>query len=272
MTRLPVTTYPHALMTEFPASFPRVWFEFIDSENSKRFYKCHVTWFTTDWNWIFGRGCQGIDKELSNHGCCSNGAYYFDREDEARTKAAANRLTPEMWQNYQSAQHKKFFEISEMGLDKNQKTKKINGSCLFFKDFPLDKNCFGCARHRLADKEGIHYAETKPDICWQLLPRRSWKVREVGYQLIEVVVIGEYTREAWGEGGANFDWYCSANTDAHNAKNPAYVTHKEVFTRIMNSLSYTVFKERCDQIMEVKHFRMLGNLPIFVIHPTSAYK
>ena len=259
-------------MTEFPATFPREWFEFADPENSERLYKCDLTWLTSYWNCIFGRGCQGIDREFSDHGCCSDGAYYFDKEDEARTQNAAKRLTPELWQNYSSTQQKKSFEISEIGLDKDRKTKKVNGSCIFFNNSNFDKEHFGCALHHLADKEGIHYVETKPDICWQLPLRRSWEVREVGDQSVEVVVIGEYTREAWGEGGADFDWYCSANSDAHNAKNPVYVTHKEELTRMMSPLSYTVVKERCDQIMEVKQFKQLRNLPIFVIHPASAHR
>ena len=259
-------------MSEFPASFPREWFEFIDPEDSNRLYKCDLTWLTSYWNCIFGRGCQGIDKELPDHGCCSDGAYYFDKADEARTTTAALKLRPEMWQNYSKAHHKNRFEISEVGLDKDRKTKKINNSCVFFNDSNFDSKFFGCALHHLADSEGTHYAETKPDICWQLPLRRSWENREVGDISIEVVVIGEYTREAWGEGGGDFDWYCSSNSEAHNAQQPVYISHREELIRMMTKNSYLVLRERCDQIMQAKNSRKNRNLPLYVIHPASSHR
>ena len=83
-------------MTEFHNAFAREWVEFPNPENSDEIFKCDLTWLTSYWSCIFGNGCQGIDKAQSDHGCCSDGAYYFSNEDEARVTAAAKKLTPAM--------------------------------------------------------------------------------------------------------------------------------------------------------------------------------
>ena len=113
-------------MTEFPATFAREWIEFPNPENPSEIFKCDLTWLTSNWNCIFGRGCKGIDNEFPNHGCCSDGAYYYSKEDEERTFKAASRLTPELWNNFDVAHQGKKLTITEIGLDKDRKTKRIN--------------------------------------------------------------------------------------------------------------------------------------------------
>ena len=269
MTRLPLYPYPPALMTEFKDDFPRDWFEFPNPEDPKQIFKCDLTWLTSYWNCTFGRGCQGIDKNFPDHGCCSDGAYYYSEEDEARVTKAAKRLTKEMWQNYDVARKSKKLNITEKGLDNDRKTKKINKTCIFFNEKSFSNQYFGCALHHLANKEGIHYIETKPDICWQLPMRRSWETREVGDNKIEVVVIGEYTRDAWGEGGAEMDWYCTSNTEAHNSPTPVYISQKAELVAMMNLKAYELLKIKCDLVMQSRKTRKLRTLPLFVLHPAS---
>ena len=253
-------------MTEFPATFAREWIEFPNPENPSEIFKCDLTWLTSNWNCIFGRGCKGIDKEFPNHGCCSDGAYYYSEEDEERTLSAASRLTPEIWDNYDAAHQGKKLTITEIGLDKDRKTKRINKTCIFFNE---SKEFFGCALHHLAEREGIHYAETKPDICWQLPLRRSWETRETGDKKYDVVVIGEYTREAWGEGGADLDWYCTSNTEAHNAATPVYLSHRTELIKMMNQSAYEILKDHCDLRVSALKNRKAKNLQLYVIHPAS---
>ena len=253
-------------MTEFPATFAREWIEFPNPENPSELFKCDLTWLTSNWNCIFGRGCKGIDKELPDHGCCSDGAYYYSKEDEARVLEAANRLTPELWDNYKIARKGKKITISEIGLDNDRKTKKVNKTCIFFND---SDTYFGCALHHLAEKEKVHFADTKPDICWQLPLRRSWETRDTGDKKIEVTVIGEYTRDAWGEGGADLDWYCTSNSEAHNAATPVYLSHKIELIKMMNPRAYEILKEHCDIRINALKARKTKNLPLYVIHPAS---
>ena len=183
-------------MAEINTNFPRDWFEFPDPLNPKQIFKCDLTWLTSNWNCVFGSGCKGIDENFPDHGCCSDGAYYNGAGDEKRVTKAAKRLSKEMWQNYEVARKGKSFKITEIGLDKERKTRKVNKTCIFFNEKSFSEEYFGCALHHLANKEQVHYLETKPDICWQLPLRRSWESREVGDKKYEIVVIGEYTREA----------------------------------------------------------------------------
>ena len=77
-----------------------------------------------------------------------------------------------------------------------------------------------------ARREGRTRCETKPDVCWQLPIRRTFRTveRQDGTEYTEVS-IGEYDRRGWGPGGHDLDWYCSGNTEAHVAAEPLYITH-----------------------------------------------
>jgi hypothetical protein len=68
--------------------------------------------------------------------------------------------------------------------------------------------------------------ETKPDVCWQLPIRRTFReVERIDGTTYTEVTIGEYDRRGWGPGGHDLDWYCSGNTEAHVAMEPVYVTN-----------------------------------------------
>ena len=115
--------------------------------------------------------------------------------------------------------------------------------------------------------------ETKPDICWQLPLRRSWETREIGDEEITVVVIGEYTRNAWGEGGADFDWYCTSNSEAHVGREPVYKSSKVELLTMMGPKGYAELEKLCDSrmaaISAARKAQKKRELPLFVIHPAT---
>lgn len=264
---------------EFAPNFARDWVEFTNPDNSEEIFKCDLTWLTSYWQCIYGNGCCGIDADKPDAGCCSDGAYYTDKEDEARILRNAKKLTKSEWQFYDQARSKskKNLNISEIGLDKDRKTRKVDGSCIFLNrvgyQAPGYTGRFGCALHHLAKKEGSHPVETKPDICWQLPIRRSWEVREVGGNEITVVVIGEYERSAWGEGGADLDWYCTSNSEAHIGKLPVYQSSKTELIKMMGKKGYLELEKLCDSrmiaIAATKKAQKRRELPLFVIHPAT---
>ena len=264
---------------EFAPNFARDWVEFTNPDNSEEIFKCDLTWLTSYWQCIYGNGCCGIDADKPDAGCCSDGAYYTDKEDEARILRNAKKLTKSEWQFYDQARSKskKNLNISEIGLDKDRKTRKVDGSCIFLNrvgyQAPGYTGRFGCALHHLANKEGSHPVETKPDICWQLPIRRSWEVREVGGKEITVVVIGEYERSAWGEGGADLDWYCTSNSEAHIGKLPVYQSSKTELIKMMGKKGYLELEKLCDSrmiaIAATKKAQKRRELPLFVIHPAT---
>jgi len=49
-----------------------------------------------------------------------------------------------------------------------------------------------------------------------------------------VIVIGEYIREFWGEGGADTNWCCSSNGEARNDAEPVHASDKIELTKLTN--------------------------------------
>lgn len=265
---------------EVAPNFTRDWVEFENPENLEEIFKCDLTWLTSYWQCIYGNGCCGIDKDKPNAGCCSDGAYYTGKEDEARVLKAAKKLTKADWQYYDQARSKKSggkLQISEIGLDKERKTRKVKGGCIFLNQVGHQaagyRGSFGCALHHLAVKENTNMTITKPDICWQLPLRRSWESREMGGREMTVVVIGEYERLAWGEGGAELDWYCTSNSEAHVGKVPVYQSSEVELIALMGKKGYAQLVKLCDSrmaaIAATRKAQKRHELPLFVIHPAT---
>lgn len=265
---------------EVAPNFARDWVEFANPANPEELFKCDLTWLTSYWQCIYGDGCCGIDADKPDAGCCSDGAYYTSKEDEDRVLKAAKKLTRAEWQFYDQARAKKSggkLQITEIGLDKDRKTRKVKDSCIFLNrvgyEAPGYTGSFGCALHHLAVKEQVHFVDTKPDICWQLPLRRSWETREMGDKEITVVVIGEYERLAWGDGGADFDWYCTSNSEAHVGRVPVYQSNKIELTKLMGEAGYLELEKLCDSrmaaILATRKAQKRRELPLFVIHPAT---
>ena len=265
---------------EVAPNFARDWVEFANPANPEELFKCDLTWLTSYWQCIYGDGCCGIDADKPDAGCCSDGAYYTSKEDEDRVLKAAKKLTRAEWQFYDQARAKKSggkLQITEIGLDKDRKTRKVKDSCIFLNrvgyEAPGYTGSFGCALHHLAVREQVHFVDTKPDICWQLPLRRSWETREMGDKEITVVVIGEYERLAWGDGGADFDWYCTSNSEAHVGRIPVYQSNKIELTKMMGEAGYSGLEKLCDSrmaaILATRKAQKRRELPLFVIHPAT---
>ena len=265
---------------EVAPNFARDWVEFANPANPEELFKCDLTWLTSYWQCIYGDGCCGIDADKPDAGCCSDGAYYTSKEDEDRVLKAAKKLTRAEWQFYDKARAKKSggkLQITEIGLDKDRKTRKVKDSCIFLNrvgyEAPGYTGSFGCALHHLAVREQVHFVDTKPDICWQLPLRRSWETREMGDKEITVVVIGEYERLAWGDGGADFDWYCTSNSEAHVGRVPVYQSNKIELTKMMGEAGYSELEKLCDSrmaaILATRKAQKRRELPLFVIHPAT---
>ena len=257
-------------MSEIAPGFARDWVEFVDPEDDEQIYKCDLTWLTSNWTCIYGDGCKGLFKEQPNSGCCTEGAMYTDEEDEARVLAAAKRLTPDIWQFYREAYDSEGnLNISEVDEDNERKTRTVNGSCIFL-NRKGEFSTFGCVLHHLALKEGSHFLDVKPDVCWQLPIRRTFESREIGERELSVTVIGEYERLTWGDGGEDFDWYCTSNSEAHIGKEPVYISNSEELAAMMGAHNYSILKEICDKRMEAIALAKAKSLPLFVIqHPAT---
>jgi len=264
-------------MSEVKPGFARDWVEFADPNDESEIFKCDLTWLTSNWTCIYGDGCQGVFKDRPNDGCCTEGAMYSDEDDEKRVQLAAQHLTPAMWQFYEEARPKKAggqLRITDLDEDKERKTRTVNNACIFLNrkgyEAPGFTGSFGCVLHHLAQKEDRHFVETKPDVCWQLPLRRSFETREVGEREYSVTVIGEYERLGWGDGGADFDWYCTSNTEAHVGSEPVYISNRAELTALMGQEAYDILAKHCDLRMQGIKDAQARSLPFFVIqHPAT---
>jgi hypothetical protein len=244
--------------------FPRAWVEFGDPADDSQVFRCDLTWLTSSWMCIFGQGCPGIYADRPHDGCCTLGAHFSDKDDEKRVKKFAKKLGPEDWQlhpdNRGGVAKGRWFETDEDG---ERKTAVHDGACVFL-NRPGFEGGQGCALHGLALRMDRHPLETKPDVCWQLPIRRTFRDVELpdGTSYTEVS-IGEYDRRGWGPGGHDLDWYCSANTEAHVGADPVYVSNGPELVELMGRKAYDELVRLCEA-----HLRSRSAL---AIHPADPH-
>lgn len=228
-------------MPEVDRAFAREWLDIADQAGLPRIYRCDLTWLTSRWNCIYGRGCQGTRRQFQ--GCCTVGAHWSGHADRQRVEACAQRLPAELWQFREAGRA----EGVTVGADDDSygQTRTVEGACIFLNrsDFPRGP---GCALHLLALAEGRQPLETKPDVCWQLPLRLAYSWEQVAGDELLIMTIGEYDRSAWGPGGASMNWWCSSNTEAHTAARPLYLTCAAELTALIGSANYQELAAACD--------------------------
>jgi hypothetical protein len=224
---------------EVSLDFPRAWVEFADPSDERQVFRCDLTWLTSSWTCIFGKGCKGIYGSRPDDGCCTLGAHFSDKDDERRVLAAAKELQPDEWQLHGT---KRLVEKDEEGA---RKTRVVDGGCVFL-NRPGFEGGTGCALHALALRTGRHFLETKPDVCWQLPIRRTYdQVKRPDSSQVLVITISEYDRRGWGEGGHDLTWYCSGATEAHVGRDPVYVSNEHELRALMGDSAYEVLAVMC---------------------------
>ncbi|MCF6523696.1 hypothetical protein [Streptomyces sp. JJ36] len=239
--------------------FPRAWVEFPDPADSEQVFRCDLTWLTSRWNCVFGRGCHGIREGRPDDGCCTLGAHFSDEDDERRVAAHMARLTPETWQFHDVGHESGWVQEDEDG---ERQTRRWQGACIFH-NRPGFPGGTGCALHMLALREGREPLETKPDVCWQLPVRRTfeWVERPDGEQVL-YVSIGEYDRRGWGPGGHDLHWWCTAAPSAHGAGKAVYESYRPELIELMGEAAYEVLAGLCEQ-------RLASRLPLVAPHPAD---
>jgi hypothetical protein len=234
---------------EVPLDFPRAFVEFTNPSDADEVFRCDLTWLTSAYQCIFGRGCRGIYADSPDTGCCTLGAHFSDKADEKRVASYVDQLTPDLWQFHpgRKVRKKDWIETDEDG-ERKTRAIEVDGQrgCIFHnrRDFGTGA---GCALHGLALQQGRNPLETKPDVCWQLPIRRTFRTveRHDGTSYTEIS-IGEYDRRGWGPGGHDLDWYCSGNTEAHVAVEPLYVTSRAELVALMGEEAYDELARQCE--------------------------
>lgn len=241
-------------MPEVDLVFPRAFVEFLNPADESEVMRCDLTWLTSSYTCIFGQGCPGIYADAPDVGCCALGAHFADAEDEERVAGFVAQLDEHQWQLHpgRTVRTKDWVGKDDDG-ERKTRTVTIDGqqACIFHNrdDFAPSNGPggAGCALHGLALAQGRNPLETKPDVCWQLPIRRTFRdvERQDGSTYTEVS-IGEYDRRGWGAGGHDLDWYCSGNTEAHVAVEPVYLTHEPELVALMGQAAYAELVRHCE--------------------------
>ncbi|MGV0360575.1 hypothetical protein ACUY2X_00550 [Corynebacterium minutissimum] len=243
--------------------FPREWFEFTDPEDPLHVYSIDLTWLESHYECQFGtERCHGIDKQQRDVGCCVHGAYMADEIDRDQLADAVARMPARFWQhrpedvdeylkNGQPEELEPWLEWDELDGDDGEpepalKTPLVDGACIFAnrEGWPTGP---GCAIHQWALDAGEELTVVKPEVCWQVPIRRheDYEERTDGEEILRTT-IGEYDRRGWGNGGEDFDWWCSAAPSCHTAQEPLWKSQKTELIALLGEECYEILARHCE--------------------------
>jgi hypothetical protein len=249
----------HDVPPEVPLDFAREWIEFPDPADPHHVVRADLTWLSSAWTCVFGRGCAGVVEGRPDDGCCSHGAFFTDEDDLARVTAAVADLTDEDWQLAPAGRGAWTEEedADDEGGVRSLRTRLVDGACVFL-NRPGFPGGTGCALHRMALRQGLHPLLTKPDVCWQLPVRREQEeVERPDGTTVLVSSIGEFDRRGWGPGGHDLHWWCTGSPAAHVSAEPLVVTYEGELTALLGRAAYAELRrlteERLDRGLVAPH-------------------
>ena len=206
---------------EIPLDVPRLWAEFPDPEHPggdtpedapNQVIRADLTWLTSSWTCIFGRGCPGIYAERPLDGCCTLGAHFSAPDDEKRVKGWVRKLNRRSWQRFPEGTAHGWTEVD--GEGSRQTTPDV---CW---QLPIRRT------YRTVERpDGTSYLE---------------------------VTVAEYDRRGWGEGGHDLDWYCTGNPAAHVGAEPVFVACRDELVELLGEPAYAELVRHCEAALKVR--------------------
>lgn len=272
---------------ELPPDFARDWFEFTNPDDPLHQIVVDLTWLESFWHCTFGtKACKGIDAANPAVGCCTHGAFLVDEDDREQLLDAVSRMPASYWQlrpadlpadiapeTFEPENLEPWLKWDELDDEDGNpepalKTVVVDGACIFA-NRPGHPTGAGCALHQWGAANGEDLTVVKPEVCWQLPLRRleAYEDRADGVEILRTTIT-EYNRRGWGNGGEDFDWYCTTAPGCHTAKQPIWVSHEAELRNLIGDASYEVVVAQCEKRREAR--AALGNSAPFATHPASA--
>ena len=200
----------------------REWVSVRDPADDRVRYTFDVSFLLSSYTCIYGAGCDGVHPDWQDPaiGCCVHGAYLNDDDDAATlTALVRDRLDPERMQFHASARTDGVLTEDEEG---ELLTRVVDGGCVFANRTGFAGGA-GCALHHLATADGVHHSTYKPTVCWQVpLHRTIEELTANDGGTLQVHTIAAYERGHWGDGGAEFGWWCLDDEVAFVGREPVY--------------------------------------------------
>ncbi|MFV0316989.1 MAG: hypothetical protein ACK5O2_08520 [Microthrixaceae bacterium] len=223
----------------------RDWLSF---EHEGETYLFDLTFLTSNWHCIFGAGCKGVhehDATEQGHGCCSHGAHFADKADRRRVTEAIGNLTDDQWQ-FKGLAGELDGAIFRND-DKDWVTRTHDGACIMLNREGFGRGV-GCALHLAALDDGASYVGYKPEVCWQLPLRYTFHTDEVDHT---TYTLRDWKRRDWGEGGADFHWWCTEGPEAFSGSGTVVESMRDEITELVGEAVYARLCEEIDRRREL---------------------
>ena len=166
-------------MPEVDLDFPRAWVEFADPADGDQVFRCDLTWLTSRTSASSARAARASTPARRTRLLHARRALLRQGRREAGG-VVRRQARPTTWQHRPQKAKVRRGDWIETDEDGERKTRTVDvdgqSACIFHNrtDFAAGA---GCALHALALREGQHPLETKPDVCWQLPIRRTYRDR-----------------------------------------------------------------------------------------------
>lgn len=222
------------------------WISFED-DDELRTWEFDATFLRSNYRCIWGCGCQGVLDEPAEElqqGCCSYGAHFVDEDDVQTVVRAFVRTDSEHMQFHAKATKGGFLRAGDgdgagdRGGDGDggppTTTRVVDGACIFLNRPGFDGGA-GCALHIAAEAAGERPIDWKPNVCWQLPIRVDHFTDDQGHVLSR---LREWKRRDWGDGGADFAWWCTEAPEAFGGDEPLYRTARDEIVELVGEAVY----------------------------------
>jgi hypothetical protein len=209
--------------------------EWLSFDYADETYLFDVTFLGSAWSCIYGRGCPGIDDAPAPElelGCCTHGAYFTDKADRKSTRKFIARLRDDEWQYKEDAE--RLGGAIYKNDDGDWVTRVIDGACIMQNRAGFEAGA-GCALHLAALNRDESFIDWKPTVCWQAPLRLDFHVDDNEHM---TKILREWKRRDWGEGGADFHWWCTDDPLAFVGLEPVYVTLKDEIVEMVGGGPY----------------------------------
>ncbi len=223
------------------------WISFEDPDEH-RTWVFDASYFRSNFRCIYGCGCQGVLDEPAPElmqGCCSFGAHFVDDDDVANVERYFTRVEPEHMQFHAKATKKGFLTNGDPGEDgePTAMTRLVSHdgteACIFL-NRPGFEGGAGCSLHIAATHHGEEMLEWKPQVCWQVPIRLEHSTDESGHVTSR---LREWKRRDWGDGGADFGWWCTEAPEAFSGSEPLYRSARAEVVALVGQEIYDQFVE-----------------------------
>ncbi len=224
----------------------REWVTVVDPDDDHLHYTFDVSFLLSNYTCIYGAGCQGVRTDRVDEvvGCCLHGAYLNDDDEGPELeRLVREELSPDTMQFHAEALAGGVLTEDDEG---EVHTRIHRDACIFQNRAGFEAG-IGCALHHLAERRDEHHMTHKPTVCWQLPLHRTIDERTANDGgTLEVHTIAAFERGHWGEGGAEFGWYCLDDETAFVGATPVYRSMEHELRAMVGDVVYEELSAHLD--------------------------